>query len=119
MAERHIVIVGGGFTGTALAIHLARRGAAGLQVTVIEPRPALARGVAYGTKTRRTASTFPPRGCSFLPPKRASLTAGIAPRRPFRLTQTPNGRMAKSIRSAGSSGLISPSSSPKPPSILL
>lgn len=50
MAERHIVIVGGGFTGTALAIHLARRGAAGLQVTVIEPRPALARGVAYGTQ---------------------------------------------------------------------
>ena len=50
MAERHIVIVGGGFTGTALAIHLARQGEAGLQVTVIEPRPELARGVAYGTQ---------------------------------------------------------------------
>jgi len=50
MTERHIVIVGGGFSGTALAVHLARRGAAGLRVTVIEPRPELARGVAYGTQ---------------------------------------------------------------------
>ncbi|WP_455819816.1 FAD/NAD(P)-binding protein [Pseudomonas cerasi] len=49
MAERHIVIVGGGFTGTAVAIHLARLGDAGLTVTVIEPRSQLARGVAYGT----------------------------------------------------------------------
>ena len=49
MAERHIVIVGGGFTGTALAIHLARQGEAGLKVTVIEPREQLGQGVAYGT----------------------------------------------------------------------
>ncbi|MFS2225926.1 FAD/NAD(P)-binding protein [Pantoea sp. B65] len=50
MAERHIVIIGGGFTGTALAIHLARLGQAGLSVTVIEPRARLAEGVAYGTR---------------------------------------------------------------------
>lgn len=50
MAECHIVIVGGGFTGTAVAIHLARLGHAGLTVTVIEPRSQLARGVAYGTR---------------------------------------------------------------------
>ncbi|KQN46692.1 FAD-dependent oxidoreductase [Serratia sp. Leaf50] len=49
MASRHIVIVGGGFSGTALAIQLARRGTAGLKVTVIEPREQLGRGVAYGT----------------------------------------------------------------------
>ncbi len=49
MAERHIVIVGGGFSGTALAIHLARYGSAGLDVTLIEPRPAPGRGVAYGS----------------------------------------------------------------------
>lgn len=49
MAERHIVIVGGGFTGTALAIHLARLGSAGLTVTVIEPRHQPGQGVAYGT----------------------------------------------------------------------
>ncbi|WP_158782974.1 FAD/NAD(P)-binding protein [Pantoea sp. BAV 3049] len=50
MAEKHIVIIGGGFTGTALAIHLARLGTAGLKVTIIEPRKQLAQGVAYGTR---------------------------------------------------------------------
>ena len=49
MSQQQIVIIGGGFTGTALAIHLARAGQAGLRVTVIEPRPQLAQGVAYGT----------------------------------------------------------------------
>ncbi len=50
MADRRIVIVGGGFSGTALAVHLLRNGASGLKVTVIEPREQLARGVAYGTQ---------------------------------------------------------------------
>lgn len=50
MADWHIVIVGGGFSGTALAVNLLRNGAAGLKVTVIEPREQLGRGVAYGTK---------------------------------------------------------------------
>lgn len=49
MADRQIVIIGGGFSGTALAIHLARLGGAGLKVTIIEPRAQLAQGVAYGT----------------------------------------------------------------------
>lgn len=49
MSQQQIVIIGGGFTGTALAIHLARLGQAGLCVTVIEPRAQLAQGVAYGT----------------------------------------------------------------------
>ncbi|WP_243079117.1 FAD-dependent oxidoreductase [Pantoea sp. MQR6] len=50
MSEKHIVIIGGGFSGTALAIHLARYGQAGLKVSVIEPRPQLAQGVAYSTE---------------------------------------------------------------------
>jgi len=49
MSQQQIVIIGGGFTGTALAIHLARAGQAGWHVTVIEPRAQLAQGVAYGT----------------------------------------------------------------------
>jgi len=49
MLQQQIVIIGGGFTGTSLAIHLARLGESGLQVTVIEPRAQLAQGVAYGT----------------------------------------------------------------------
>ena len=50
MLQQQIVIIGGGFTGTALAIHLARQGLPGLSVTVIEPRDGLAQGVAYGTR---------------------------------------------------------------------
>lgn len=50
MSERHIVIVGGGFSGTALAIQLARHGTHGMRVTVIEPRESLGQGVAYGTR---------------------------------------------------------------------
>ncbi|WP_205951958.1 FAD/NAD(P)-binding protein [Pantoea stewartii] len=49
MSEQHIVIVGGGFSGTALAVHLGRLGQAGLRVTLIEPRSQLAQGVAYST----------------------------------------------------------------------
>jgi uncharacterized NAD(P)/FAD-binding protein YdhS len=46
---RRVAIVGGGASGTLTAVQLLRRGAVGLQVTVIEPRPALGRGVAFGT----------------------------------------------------------------------
>jgi uncharacterized NAD(P)/FAD-binding protein YdhS len=46
---RHVVIVGGGPSGTLTAIQLLRRGGAGLAVTVVEPRPELGRGVAFGT----------------------------------------------------------------------
>jgi uncharacterized NAD(P)/FAD-binding protein YdhS len=43
----HIVIVGGGFSGTLLAVNLVRH--AGPRVTLVERRPAqVARGVAYG-----------------------------------------------------------------------
>lgn len=67
MAERHIVIVGGGFSGTALAIHLARYGNTGLEVTLIEPRPELGRGVAY--------SSIDPSHRINVPAARMSLTA--------------------------------------------
>lgn len=43
----HIVVLGGGFTGTLLAINLLRH--AGPRVTLIERRPQVARGAAYGT----------------------------------------------------------------------
>lgn len=45
--HRGIVIIGGGFSGTMTAVHLARLGARG--VTLLERRDAPARGVAYGT----------------------------------------------------------------------
>src|ERR671913_1321627 len=46
---RHVVIVGGGPSGTLTAIQLLRRGGPGLTVTVVEPRADLGRGVAFGT----------------------------------------------------------------------
>lgn len=45
----HTVIIGGGFSGTALAIHLIRRAVRPLSVTLVEARERLGRGVAYGT----------------------------------------------------------------------
>ena len=44
-----VAIVGGGPSGTLVAIQLLRRGWRGLQVLVIEPREALGVGVAYST----------------------------------------------------------------------
>lgn len=45
--HRGIVIIGGGFSGTMTAVHLARLGTRG--ITLLERRDAPARGVAYGT----------------------------------------------------------------------
>ncbi|MDI9219548.1 FAD/NAD(P)-binding protein [Pantoea sp. EA-12] len=50
MAIAHVMIVGGGFSGTALAIHLARTSASRLLITVVEPRDRLGGGVAYSTQ---------------------------------------------------------------------
>ncbi len=47
--RRSIVIVGGGATGVLLAVHLLRDRGANVQVTLIEKRRELGRGVAYST----------------------------------------------------------------------
>ena len=44
-----VVIVGGGYTGAAAAIHLSRLSTRSLALTVIEPRGEPGRGVAYDT----------------------------------------------------------------------
>lgn len=49
MAAQHIVIIGGGFSGTALALNLLRHGPDDWYITLVEPRAQLAQGVAYGT----------------------------------------------------------------------
>jgi len=50
MSGRVVVIVGGGFSGALLALHLLRSGAGGLHVYLIEKGQAFARGVAYSTR---------------------------------------------------------------------
>lgn len=46
---RRIVIVGGGFSGTAAAIQLVRRSLAPLSITVVEPRERVGGGLAYSS----------------------------------------------------------------------
>ncbi|TCW11748.1 putative NAD(P)/FAD-binding protein YdhS [Raoultella sp. BIGb0138] len=48
-AEPHIAIVGGGFSGAAVAIHLLRLAPERLRVTLLEPRAVPGAGVAYST----------------------------------------------------------------------
>jgi len=45
-----VAVVGGGFAGACVAIHLLRQTAQPIDITVIEPRPALGHGLAYGTE---------------------------------------------------------------------
>lgn len=48
-AEPHIVIIGGGFSGAAVAIELLRLAPNGVRVTLLEPRQTPGAGVAYST----------------------------------------------------------------------
>ncbi len=47
---RTIAIVGGGFSGISVAIHLLRRASAPLQIVICEPRAELGAGIAYATR---------------------------------------------------------------------
>jgi uncharacterized NAD(P)/FAD-binding protein YdhS len=47
--DKHIVVIGGGFSGTALTVQLLREERGPLEVTIIESRNALGQGLAYST----------------------------------------------------------------------
>jgi len=49
MTTRHIAIIGGGFSGTLLALHLLNQGDETLQVSLIERDRSFGRGLAYAT----------------------------------------------------------------------
>lgn len=47
-----VIVIGGGFTGAAVAIALSRRAQTPLDIAVIEPRVEVGRGVAYSATDR-------------------------------------------------------------------
>ena len=50
IATPRVAIIGGGFTGSAIAVHLARHAIAPLAITIFEPRASLGGGVAYSSR---------------------------------------------------------------------
>ena len=48
--SRSVVIIGGGYSGVACAVHLARAAREPLEITIVEPRPELGRGIAHSAK---------------------------------------------------------------------
>ena len=48
-AQSRAIIVGGGASGVLLACHLLREATEPLQITIVERRPSVGRGVAYST----------------------------------------------------------------------
>ncbi|MBK9756014.1 MAG: FAD/NAD(P)-binding protein [Nannocystis sp.] len=64
---RHVVIVGGGVSGVALAIHLLRPASGTMRVSIVERRPSLGRGPAYGTSDPALRLNVPAERMSVLP----------------------------------------------------
>lgn len=48
--SRHYAVVGGGLSGALVVVHLLRLAPAGSRITLIERKPPVGRGVAYGTE---------------------------------------------------------------------
>ncbi len=77
-AEPHIVIIGGGFSGAAVAIELLRLAPNGVRVTLLEPRQSPGPGWPTPPRSRRTGLTFRPLACSWPATKRAPSIIGTA-----------------------------------------
>src|ERR1700681_2509448 len=70
-----VAVIGGGASGVLTAMHLQRQATAPVHVVVIEPRPALGQGVAYGTTDLNHLLNVPARCLSALPDEPGHFTA--------------------------------------------
>ncbi len=77
-AEPHIVIIGGGFSGAAVAIELLRLAPNGVRVTLLEPRQSPGPGWPTPLRSRRTGLTFRPLACSW-PATKRRLRSSVPP----------------------------------------
>jgi uncharacterized NAD(P)/FAD-binding protein YdhS len=72
---RNVVVVGGGLSGVAVAMHLLKRGGPDLRVTVLERGPLLGRGVAYGVDSEVFRLNVPAAKMSIDPDKPGDFVA--------------------------------------------
>lgn len=72
-----VVIVGGGFSGAALAVALAKLAPAALEIVIVEPRESLGRGVAYSTTEIRHFMNGPTKAFSLHPEDEGHFTRWV------------------------------------------
>lgn len=67
--QKEIVVVGGGLSGTAVAVRLLQALSESARITVFEPADELGRGIAYGTECNRHLLNVRAAGMSLFPEK--------------------------------------------------
>ncbi|VUS35803.1 hypothetical protein SB6419_02492 [Klebsiella spallanzanii] len=107
--EPHVVIIGGGFSGAAVAIHLLRLVPAGGRVTLLEPRETPGAGVAYSTTEPSHRINVPAARMQLAGEEEGRSIAGTATSLLLLTIRWPSLQTARFIRSAGSLAVTLPS----------
>ncbi|AXK81553.1 FAD-dependent oxidoreductase [Pseudolabrys taiwanensis] len=112
-AQQHAVIVGGGASGVLLAVHLLKKSSSPLNVTLIEKRPSVGRGVAYSTSNPDHLLNVRAHNMSAFPDEPNHFSQWIAARRTRSSNDTPSALESSSFVPRGLygdyvAGLIEP-----------
>jgi uncharacterized NAD(P)/FAD-binding protein YdhS len=111
--EPHVVIVGGGFSGAAVAIHLLRLAPVGVRVTLLEPREVPGAGVAYSTTEPSHRINVPAARMQLAGEEEGAFDRWYRSQPAFADDPQALLETARSIRSAVSLAAMSPSVSPR------